>query len=178
MSVRGYIEYTNSSPLSPSYPHPITIPGITQRYESPVAAIEDGIDPMIAMISYVSQYRSLYLPYVGYVFKGLYAEFLNRAIDTILSPGTEGETTGWYQYIVETIPSYLNNLTTRVQRNVYITRKVGENLYQQIRALGTTEVYSVYRFPQTDYRLYIGKQGAFILFENLQDQDRVVQLLS
>jgi hypothetical protein len=67
-------------------------------------------------------------------------------------------------------------IAIRVRRNVYIVNHVRGNIYQQIRALSATEIYDVAMI--NGLSLYIGRQGAFILLDNLDDLDRVNNTLN
>lgn len=170
----GFIEYTSQSVLSPEYPHPIQIGD--REYISPSSAILAGENEMEVMLTYVSIYRDLYKPYQNYIFQGKYSDILNRAISLILLPRREPISTNVYQYIYPDKPLPPTEYSIRIRRNVYITDKVRDNLYRQVRPLDTTEVYDVALIGE--FPVYIGKQGAFILIPSIDDVDRVESMLN
>lgn len=170
--IRGFIEYDSTSQLSPEYPHPIVISG--REYSSPTSAI-DAENPMEVMLTFVSTYRNIFFPYRYYIFQGTYSDILNRAIQQILIPKREPIVIiDVYQYMYSGILPP-EQYTVRIRRNVYITEKVRENLYRQIRPLQRTEVYDVALVG--DIPLYIGLQGSFFLISNIEDVQRVEEVL-
>lgn len=155
----GYIEYTSESPLSPEYPHPVSIQSVS--YPSASAAIDAGVEPLEAVLALVLSSRARYLPYTSYTFTGRYSDELNSAIKMVLVPKVEPVDTSKYQYMMGKVNIQLP--VVRIRRPVYLTLEMKDSVYRQHQPLDVYEVYDVAII--NDYPLYIGSSGAFFLLD-------------
>lgn len=174
----GYIEYTDTSPLSPVYPRPIEIGGTS--YTSAHHAIQSGEEPSEVILILVRNNRSVYYPHRYYIFQGTYSDLLNRAIASLFIPKREVVDVGRYIYILDgDLLTLARNIPVEfsvpIIRNVYITSNQGNNIYQQTQALDTIEIYNVFLIENIP--LYVGSMGAFFTLDD-REQDISLALSS
>ena len=177
--MNGYVEYNDTSPLSPIYPHPIVIGNNT--YTSAYNAIQAGENPIDTFLILVRNNRDLYYKYRNYTFQGTYDDFLNNAVETLFIPKREPIDIDRYIYILD-IDQYRRakqlpiEFSLPIIRNVYITSKEDGNRYRQSQVLNTVELYNVFLIG--DLPLYVGLMGSFILLDDPeQDVSPVLQRL-
>lgn len=168
----GYIEYTDTSILSPVYPHAIEIQGVT--YKSPHEAIQRGNDPFDTILIHVRNNRSLYDQYRNYIFSGTYSDLLNRAIQMLLVPKREPADVGRYVYLLgpdlhDKVQRLPLEFSIPIIRPVYMMSHVEGMLYRQDSTLDALEQYNVFLIEGIP--LYVGVDGSFFL---LRERDQSV----
>lgn len=161
----GYIDYTDTSIYSPMYGHTLLIDDT--YYSSPHSAIEDGYDIDDVIMQYVYTYRDIYYPYRNYTFRGMYSDYLNRAIQSILVSRVEPSSVGKYIYLLDSVDVVLP-MGIPVLRNSYLLTHIIDNVYLQSNLLDVVEQYHVHIID--DILLYIGTHGMFLLLDS-PDQD-------
>lgn len=162
----GYIEYVDTSILSPVYPHSLEIGGTI--YPSAHEAIQSGEDPTEVMLLHVRNNKNIYNKYRNYIFSGTHADLLNKAINTLLIPKREPIDIGRYIYVItgndlQKAIALPTEFSIRIIRSIYVTSHVNSNIYRQSNILPALEEYNV--FMLENIPLYVGKMGAFFLLE-------------
>lgn len=164
--MKGYIQYNDDSIFSLSYPNPLYIN--EKQYPSPLLAIQDNNPIFDVAILHVKNHMDIYSPYKDYIFSGTYSNELNKAIQLLMATRIEISTMDKYIYLLDSAKYNLElppEYSISILRNVYTYEKVTENIYKPISSLNKQEKYRVYLID--GILLYIGKQGGFLLLNNI-----------
>jgi len=156
-----YVSFDRNSILSLYFPTEIVIDEV--KYDSPMQAIEKGIDSLNVVTHFVQINRDKFSRYKYAIFTGDFSDELNQVVPNLFRPKYEGNTTGRYIYLIDTkktenIPI---SLKRPVIRNIYNLKPINEKVFQQISMIDKYEEYNVAIID--GITIYIGKHGSFVL---------------